>query len=193
MQIQVCSFLLARSSPSAKPNCFSIFPFTELQHIYPLSIYHHDLLVPSSSFSSTPGCSRPLTSSPTLRRDSELWQLFFCRAPKLLEHSVSLPACLPPRPSPAAKLWDRAAVGRRQPAHLSGGQAGGREPETDLIKGRRPGGDQRDGDTHLNNSGTNKSFGLGSLQAGREGSILVYFLLPLMQNAVLLNNPMLIN
>ncbi|EOB04049.1 hypothetical protein Anapl_04642 [Anas platyrhynchos] len=59
-------------------------------------------------------------------------------APKLLEHSVSLPACLPPRPSPAGKPWDRVAVGRRQPAHPSAGQAGGRELETDLIKGRRP-------------------------------------------------------
>lgn len=65
----VCSFLLAQSSLSAKPNYFSIFLFTELHHIYPLSIYHHDLLVPSSSFSSNPGCSRPLTSAPTLRRD----------------------------------------------------------------------------------------------------------------------------
>lgn len=65
---------------------------------------------------------------------------------------------------PAGKPWDQAGVGRQQ----SAGQAGGRELETDLIKGRRPGGDQREGDTHLNNSGANKSFRLGSVQDARQ-------------------------
>lgn len=51
-----------------------------------------------------------------------------------------------------------------KPAQQRAGQAGGRELETDVIKGRRPSGDHGDRDTHLNNSGTNKSFRLGSVQ-----------------------------
>lgn len=190
MWIQVCCFLSAQSSPTAKPNCFSkLF----LKHSLSFSISPEhlppELLVPSSSFSSTPGSSRPLTSGATLWRDSEVWQLFA----ELRSCWSPLRRCLPPCPSPAGKALGLAAVGSWQPAQQSAGQAGGREPETDLIKGRRPGGDRREGDTHLNNSGANKSFRLGSVQDVRRGWILMYFRLPSMQNVVLLNNPTLTN
>lgn len=151
---------------------------------FPASIHYCELLVPSISVSLTPGSSRPLTSRATLWRDSEVWQLFAvlrsCWNP--LWH------CLPPCPLPVGKPWDQAAVGIRQPAQQRAGQAGGRELETDLIKGRRPSGDHGDRDTHLNNSGSNKSFRLGSVQGVKWSWILMYFRLPSMQKVVLLNN-----
>lgn len=59
----------------------------------------------------------------------------------------------------------RAGSGGKPAASAAEGWAArGRELETDLIKGGRPGGDHGDRDTHLNNSGTNKSFRLGCVQ-----------------------------
>lgn len=76
-------------------------------------------------------------------------------------------ACLPVPPQRGSPGTGQRWEAGSQPS--SAGQAGGREPEPDLIKGRRPGGDQRKGDTHLNNSEANKSFGLGSVQDARRG------------------------
>lgn len=78
MRIQVCSFLSAQSSPSAKSNCLflQIKLFLQmLKHLLSFSISpqrYRDLLVPRSSLALTPGSSSPLTSGATLRRDSEL-------------------------------------------------------------------------------------------------------------------------
>lgn len=180
----VCSFLSAQSSPTDKSNCFSQCWSIFWASADSLSIYHRELLVPSISFSLTPGSSRPLTSCATLWRDSEVWQLFAvlrsCWNP--LWH------CLLPCPLPVGKPWDQAAVGSQQPAQQRAGQARGRELQTDLTKGRRPSGDHGDRDTHLNNSGTNKSFRLGSVQDVKWSWILMYFRLPSMQNVVLLND-----
>lgn len=184
MWILVCSFLSAQTSPTDKSNCFSKCWSIFWASAYSPSIYHLKLLVPSTSFSLTPGSSRSLTSRATLWRDSEVWQLFAvprsCWNP--LWH------CLLPCPLPVGKPWHQAAVGSRQPAQQRAGQAGGRELQTDLIKGRRPSGDHGDGYTHLNNSGTNRSFRLGSVQDVKWRWILVYFRLPSMQDVVLLNN-----
>lgn len=157
--------------------------FTELQHI--------PSALPRPPHSPQFTCLDPRLQQPPYLwcySAEGLWALTtFCRAQKLLKPSMPL---LPASQSlPAGKPWDQAAVGRQQ----SAGQAGGRELETDLIKGRRPGGDQREGDTHLNNSGANKSFRLGSVQDVKQSWISMYFRLPSMQNAVLLNNPTLTN
>lgn len=115
-----------------------------------------------------------------------LWDLTtFCRAQKLSKPSVPLPD------SPSFSSGESPGTG--QLAQQSARQAGGRELETNLIKGRRHGGDQRQGDTHLNNSGANKSFRLCSVQDVRQGWISMCFRLLSAQNVVLLNNPALTN
>lgn len=155
----VCSFLSAQSSPTDKSSCFSQCWNIFWASADSLSIYQRELLLPSISFSLTPGSSRPLTSVATLWKDFEVWKLFAvlrsCWNP--LWH------CLLPCPLPVGKPWDQAAVGSQQPAQQRAGQARGRELQTDITKGRRPSGDHGDRDTHLNNSGSNKSFRLGSV------------------------------
>lgn len=138
----------------SQPKLLLVFPFTELQHIHPLSIHHHELLIPSSSFSSTPGCSKPLTSGATLQRDSEPRQLFLqsSRAAVALCAAASVP---PQQGNPGTGQWGKESVsgaqcrvggeGRRQAPSKAGGLLGIRER-----------------DTHLNNSGANKSSAPGS-------------------------------
>lgn len=152
---QIRSSVPAQPSSSDSPNCFSIFPCTELQHTHPLSIHHHELLIPSNSFSSTPGCSKPLTSGTTLQMDSEPRQLFFFAE---LQSCRSAPCCCL-SPTPVGKPWDGqwgkestsgaqcrvGGEGRRQAPSKAGGLLGIRKQ-----------------DTHLNNSGTNKSSVPGS-------------------------------
>lgn len=111
---------------------------------------------------------------PRLRQTPYLWRYSaggtlrsdnFLRSSEAAE-ALRAAACRLPRSLPSGEALGLGSGGK--PA-ASAGPAGGREPEPDLIKGRRPGGDQREGDTHLNNSEANKSFRLGSVRDARRG------------------------
>lgn len=188
MWILVCSFLSAQSSPTDKSNCFSkcrstfwasadsVRAFTTASSLFPAFRF---------PWPQCPADPLPLVllCGGTLRSDN------FLQCSEAAE-TLCGTACFP---VPCLCQWGSPETRQQREAGSQRGTGlgrleGGRELETDLIKGRRPSGDHGDRDTHLNNSGTNKSFRLGSAQDVKWSWILMHFSLPSTQNVALLNN-----
>lgn len=176
--------LHSQPNPNISPNAEA---FTELQHIpWAFTTMSYSFPAVHSPRPQAPADVLPLVllSERTLRSDN------------FVQSSEAVAALRAAAWVPISPQWGNSESRQQWEAgsqHSIAGQTGGREPETDLIKGRRPAGGHREGDTHLNNSGTNKSCRLGSVQDGRRSWILMYFQLSSVQNAVLPYNLMLTN